>query len=143
MADEPFALNVLSPLGSVFKGTARSVTLPTPEGEITVLARHMPMVCVLSNGEMHAVTDSGLVSIAIAGGFLEAAAGGATVLSDFAAKADTIDAARVEAARKRAEELLVEKKERKELALIERDLQRLLLQLKVAEKSRRRQTGAP
>jgi F-type H+-transporting ATPase subunit epsilon len=140
VADQPFSLTVLSPLGSVFTGEVRSVTLPAADGEMTVLARHMPLVAVLTDGEMHAVTDRGVVSIAIAGGFLETGAHGATVLSDFAAPAESIDIARVEAARRRAEELLGEKKERREMALIERDLQRLLLQLKVAEKARRRQS---
>jgi F-type H+-transporting ATPase subunit epsilon len=139
VAEEAFTLSVLSPVGSVFKGQVRSVTLPTPDGEITVLARHMPLVAVLADGEMHALTDGGTVSIAVAGGFLEAGAHGATVLSDFAAEAESIDAARVEAAKKRAEQLLGEKKERRELALVERDLQHLVLQLKVAEKARRRQ----
>ncbi len=144
MADEPFPLTVISPLGSVFKGEVRSVTLPGLDGELTVLAHHMALVAVLTDGEMHAVTDKGVISIAVAGGFLETGTHGATVLSDFAAPAETIDAARVEAARKRAEELLGEKKERREMALIERDLQRLLLQLKVAEKARRRSpTGTP
>jgi F0F1-type ATP synthase epsilon subunit len=62
------------------------------------------------------------------------------VLSDFAAEAESIEVARVDAARKRAEELLAEKKLKGEIALIERDLQRSLLQLKVAERYRRRKT---
>ena len=60
------------------------------------------------------------------------------MLSDFAAESDSIEVARVEAARARAEQLLSEKKERGELLLVERDLQRSILQLKVAEKSRKR-----
>lgn len=145
MAEEAFSLTVLSPLGSVFSGKVKSVTLPTVDGEITVLSSHMPMVAVLADGELRAsAADGGSVSIAVAGGFLEAGSGGATVLSDFAAEAETIDAARVQAARERAEALLAEKKERRDMALIERDLQRLLLQLKVAEKARRRSpTGTP
>ena len=62
----------------------------------------------------------------------------ATVLSDFAAESESIEVARVEAARARAEQLLSEKKERGEILLVERDLQRSILQLKVAEKRRRR-----
>lgn len=140
MPDELFTLRVLSPLGTVFEGQVKQATLPTPDGEITVLARHMPIVAVLSEGEMRIPSEKGEVVIALAGGFLDTGANTATVLSDFAAEAESIEVARVEAARKRAEEALAEKKLKGEIALVERDLQRSLLQLKVAERYRRRRT---
>jgi F-type H+-transporting ATPase subunit epsilon len=145
MADGTFFLRVLSPLGTVFEGQARSATLPTTEGEIEVLAHHMPLVAVLTDGEMIVDTGEKKLSIAIAGGFLDTASQGeegprALVLSDFAAESDSIEIARVEAAKKRAEELLAEKKDRGEVLLVERDLQRAILQLKIAEKAKKRRT---
>jgi len=74
MAEQLFRLRVLSPLGTAFEGSVRSVTLPTPDGEITVLAHHMPMVAILADGEMRVDTGQKEVSIAIAGGFLETGA---------------------------------------------------------------------
>jgi F-type H+-transporting ATPase subunit epsilon len=167
VADHLFSFRVLSPLGTAFEGMAKSATLPTPDGEITILAHHMPLVAVLTDGEVRVDTGKKVVFIAVAGGFLEtgkaaahlpgttqavdAPAGGggqaagtweATVLSDFAAESDSIEVARVEAARARAEQLLSEKKERGEILLVERDLQRSILQLKVAEKRRRRHPQA-
>src|SRR5258706_9630445 len=112
MPDHLFRLRVLSPLGTAFQGNAVSATLPTLEGEITILAHHMPMVAVLADGEMIVNTGQKEVSIAIAGGFLEtglpdapvapgaapgAEHGGlweATVLSDFATESDSIEVAR-------------------------------------------------
>ena len=157
MADHLFSFRVLSPLGTAFEGMAKSATLPTPDGEITILAHHMPLVAVLTDGEVRVDTGKKVVFIAVAGGFLETgkaaahvpgttdaaaapAAGSweATVLSDFAAESESIEVARVEAARARAEQLLSEKKERGEILLVERDLQRSILQLKIAEKRRRR-----
>jgi F-type H+-transporting ATPase subunit epsilon len=150
MDDPLFSLRVLSPLGTVFEGPAKSASLPTAEGEIMVLANHMPLVCVLVDGEMRVDTGQKVVSIAIAGGFLDTSAAAtadglpqAVVLSDFAAESDSIELARAEAAKKRAEELLREKKDRADVLMVERDLQRAILQLKVAEKSRKRRTGAP
>ena len=140
MPDPLFTLRVLSPLGTVFDGQVKQATLPTPDGEITVLAHHMPIVAVLSEGEMRIPSEKGEVVIALAGGFLDTGANTATVLSDFAAEAESIEVARVEAARRRAEEALAEKKLKGEIALVERDLQRSLLQLKVAERYRRRRT---
>jgi F-type H+-transporting ATPase subunit epsilon len=154
MAERTFSFRVISPLGTAFQGDARSVTLPTPDGEITVLADHMPLVAVLTDGELRIDTGEKVVSVAVAGGFLET--GGlvgtpgdapapqweATVLSDFAAESDSIEVARVEAAKARAEQLLQEKKERGDLLLVERDLQRAILQLKIAEKARGRRRGS-
>ena len=76
--------------------------------------------------------------IAVSGGFLETGSNTASVLSDFAAESDSIEIARIEAAKARAEQLLAEKKERGDLAMVERDLQRAILQLKVAQKIRTR-----
>jgi F-type H+-transporting ATPase subunit epsilon len=166
MAERTFSFRVISPLGTAFQGEARSVTLPTPDGEITILANHMPLVALLSDGELRVDTGQKVVSVAVAGGFLETGglvetlvgpavaapgvSGGsppdrtweATVLSDFAAESDSIEIARVEAAKARAEQLLQEKKERGDLLLVERDLQRAILQLKVAEKARGRRRGS-
>jgi F-type H+-transporting ATPase subunit epsilon len=150
MAERTFSFRVISPLGTAFQGDARSVTLPTPDGEITILANHMPLVVMLADGELRIDTGEKVVSVAVAGGFLETGAVAtaperrweATVLSDFAAESDSIEVARVEAAKARAEELLQEKKERADLILIERDLQRAILQLKVAEKARSRRRGS-
>jgi F-type H+-transporting ATPase subunit epsilon len=138
MAEHEFAFRVLSPLGTAFEGKARSVTLPTPDGEITILSDHMPMVSLLVDGEIKIRTGVREVWIAVSGGFLETGGGAATVLSDFAAESDSIEIARVEAAKARAEQLLAEKKERGDLAMVERDLQRAILQLKVAQKIRTR-----
>jgi F-type H+-transporting ATPase subunit epsilon len=138
MPEREFAFRVLSPLGTAFDGKARLVTLPTAGGEITVLADHMPMVSVLVDGEILIRTDARDVWIAVSGGFLETGGGSVTVLSDFAAESDSIEVARVEAAKARAEQLLAEKKERGDLAMVERDLQRAILQLKVAQRIRTR-----
>ncbi|HTO23604.1 MAG TPA: ATP synthase F1 subunit epsilon [Spirochaetia bacterium] len=141
MPEREFTFRVVSPLGTVFNGKARGVTLTTKDGEITVLSGHMPMVSVLVDGEIRIRTAEKEVWIAVAGGFLETAGTGeseVTVLSDFAAESDSIEVARVEAAKARAEQLLAEKKERGELLLVERDLQRAILQLKVAQRIRTR-----
>jgi len=159
MPEREFPFRVVSPLGTAFDGKARSVTLPTAEGDITVLADHMAMVSVLVDGEICIRTAERDVWIAVSGGFLEAgggtlsarragdasapSVGGATVLSDFAAESESIEVARVEAAKARAEQLLAEKKERGELLLVERDLQRAILQLKVAQRIRTRRREQP
>ena len=71
MADARSPCAILSPLGTAFEGQATQATLPTPDGEITILAHHMPIVAVLSDGEVRIPTEKGEVVIAVAGGFLD------------------------------------------------------------------------
>lgn len=132
------ALSVISPQGAVFKGAAVSVTVPGVDGELSVLAGHMPLVAALGDGEVRVKTAEREISIAITGGFLRVRPDGVEILSDFAAEAESIEVARVEEARGRAQRLLAEAKERQDTTLLERDFRRALLQLKVAEKIRRR-----
>jgi F0F1-type ATP synthase epsilon subunit len=100
MPDRPFTLTTLSLLGTMFGAEVKSAILPTRDGEV------------------RAAAEKGEVSIAIAGGFLRVGESGAKILSDFAAEAESIEVARVEEAKRRAEELLRDKAER-ELKLLE------------------------
>jgi F-type H+-transporting ATPase subunit epsilon len=138
MAERVLALKVLSPLGTIFEEEVKRAVLPTLQGEITILPGHMPLVAALSDGEVRLLAAHGEVSLAVAGGFLEVGREGAVILSDFAMDAQSIEVARVLAAKERAERLLRERAERKDVALVERDLRRAILQLKVAENLRRR-----
>ena len=159
MADALFSLRVLSPLGTVFEGKARSATLPTAEGEIMVLAHHMPLVsragrtgrCASTpGGDMRyglpvrphrgrrLSSDTAPAASAAPEGADRGAPTGHRALR-FRRRSPT--ASRSPAwrrPRRGAEELLAEKKDRGELLLVERDLQRAILQLKIAEKVRKR-----
>lgn len=140
MAEAGFPLTVRTPTGVVFEGPVQSLTVLTPEGFITVLAHHMPLVTLLSEGEMRITAAGQERTLVLEGGFLQIDTDGATVLSDFAAEAESIEVGKVEEAKKAAEELRAQQRERGDLALVERDLQRAVLQLKVAERYRSRRT---
>jgi F-type H+-transporting ATPase subunit epsilon len=57
-----------------------------------------------------------------------------TILSDFAIKAENIQVARAQEAKKQAEDFLANKQGTADLIMAERQLQKSLLELKVAEK---------
>ncbi len=78
------------------------------------------------------------MSMAVSGGFLEVRPDKVIVLADTAERADEIDAARAEEARKRAAERLAERSERIDLARAEASLRRSIARLKIVEKRRRR-----
>lgn len=136
---DSFHFEITTPDGQAFAADVTQVSLPTVDGEITVLARHEPLVSMLVPGELRIVQNGEIQPYAIAGGVLEVQNNRAIVLADAAEPAEAIDEQRAEEARKRAEELMREGKLDEEVyaetsALLERNLARL----KVARKYKHR-----
>lgn len=81
----------------------KQVTIPTMDGEITVLPNHIPLVSVLKAGELHIVDSFGEHPIAVAGGFLEVRGNNEIViLADNAERVEELDLARAEASHQKA-----------------------------------------
>lgn len=138
MSNNTFHLEILSPEGMSFDGQVDEVILPTVQGEIAVLPHHAPLFTQLAEGEAIVKHDKKETSIAILGGFVEVGHGKVTVLSDFAVQADSIQLAKIEEAKKRAEEILAGKYANEDFAAAEKELARAVFSLKIAEKMRRR-----
>ena len=115
------------------------VVAPGAEGEFAVLPQHAAFITTLAAGEMRIMRSGGNEEImAITGGFFEVRNDRVVVLADAAERAEEIDVARAEAARRRAEELLLEKVELADLAQTQAALMRALARLRVAERRGRR-----
>jgi len=114
------------------------VVAPGSEGEFAVLPQHAAFVTTLAPGEMLIKRSGGEEIMAITGGFLEVRNDRVVVLADAAERADEIDIARAEAARRKAEETLREKTELVDLAQTQAALMRALARLRVAERRGRR-----
>lgn len=82
------------------------ITVPTKDGEITVLPDHIPLVSTLTPGVMEVTKkDGSLELIALSGGFLAVMSQNKViVLADTAERAPEIDAEKAENARRIAEE---------------------------------------
>ncbi len=125
-----FKLEIATPERVVYSDEVVSVTLPTIDGEITVLADHLPLVTVLKPGEMVIRKGSEAIPYAIGGGFIEMDGHKLTVLADTTEHISEIDEQRAEEARQRAEELKKTKavddvEFAKMSAKLERDINRL------------------
>ncbi len=131
-----FQLQILSPLGEVFNDSVEEVSLPTENGEISLLTHHTPLFSKLSEGTLTIKKAGKQTVIAIVGGFLEVGDELVTVLSDYAIKAENIQIAKAEEAKKRAEEFIANKQSTADLIMAEKELQKSLLELKVAGKAK-------
>lgn len=119
------------------------VVAPSIDGHVGILPKHAPMVTLLDIGELRLKKGSEEISMAISGGFLEVLHDKVMVLADTAERAEEIDEARAEAARRRAQQLLTEKKPDAELLEAQAALRRATIRLKVARRRRVREGTPP
>jgi F-type H+-transporting ATPase subunit epsilon len=120
-----------------------SLLVPGVEGELGVLNLHAPLLTMIQPGVMRIVKDGDEVEMAITGGFVEVRDNRVTILADAAERAEEIDEARAEEARRRAQHDLEDREAGVDLARAEASLARSLARLKVAQRRRRRRGGAP
>lgn len=137
--DKTLSVEISSPEGIVFQGEANEIVIPTVEGEMVILPMHTPIYIKLTEGEVVIKSGKQEFSVAITGGFLEVENDKVTILSDFAIRSEKIERLKAEEAKKRAEEAMKNRKENQDIYEIEKDLRRSLLELKVADKIRKKQ----
>jgi len=138
-------LKVITPERLVLEEMVDQVSLPTTEGEITILPEHIPLISALASGDLVAVSAGEHIPMAISGGFVEIKneADGVTtvaVLADFAEQVAELTDEAVEKARARAEELKkeMEGKESIDFEHFAAELERSLTRVKVADRWRKR-----
>ncbi len=93
---------------SLVNETVDEVEIPGADGYFGVLPGHTPLMALLGTGELWYRQGSEKVYLSIAFGFAEVQPDRVTILAQIAEKADEIDVARAEAAKKRAEERLAQ-----------------------------------
>ena len=117
--------------------------VPGIEGELGVLPLHAPLLTTIQPGVLRVVKGEEETTMAITGGFIEVRENRVTILADAAERGEEIDVARVEEARRRAEERLASREATVDMVQAEMALKRALVRLKAAEQIRRRRRGAP
>src|SRR5688500_4332894 len=134
MAQNSINLEIIAPEGDVFTGEVDSVSIPTPQGLITVLPHHVPLFTKLAEGEVEIRQGGKTTTIIIAGGFLEVKSNSVHILSDYAIRAESIQIAKAEEKRRVAEDKLKNKLSNEEFTVADKDLKLSILELKVADK---------
>lgn len=130
-----FRLEIVTPERTVMSQEATMVIAPTIDGQIGVLAGHIPLVTILDIGMLRVQAgEAPEVVLAIGGGFLEMSPDNKlTILAQTAETAAEIDVKRAEQARQRAEERLNSKDDDIDVARAEIALCRAITRLRVAE----------
>ena len=136
-----FRLEVVTAERMVFADDVSEVVAWGVEGQLGILPHHAPLMTMLRPGDLVIKRDNEEEYLALSGGFLEVRPDKVIVLADACERAEEIDVARAEAAKRRAEETLKERPPEVDTAAAEAALLRSLARLRVAEKRRRRPRG--
>jgi F-type H+-transporting ATPase subunit epsilon len=132
-------LDIVTAERVVYSEDVDIIIAPGQEGQLGILPHHAPLMTILQSGELVVRRGNQEDTLAISGGFLEVRPDRVIILADSAERAEEIDIERAEAARKRAEERL---RDRKAVGLDElraaAALRRAIARLSVAEKMKTR-----
>ncbi len=94
-----------------FTGNVQSVTVPSLTGYLTILPHHIPLVTVISHGEI-TIRHIGKEEeyLAVSGGFLVVGKNQITILADSAEHSHALDEQKVLEAKTKAETMIKERK---------------------------------
>ena len=136
-----FHIDVVSLNGTVFSGEVKEVTLPTSEGVISVLAKHMPYVAPLTVGEVILHKDGGNLNFSIGKGIFSMADNSATLLIEDETMSEEISEEKAAEAKKKAEELIAKGVSKEEKLQAVYTLRKSLVDLKIARRKRKVSMG--
>ena len=134
-------LKIVTPEKLILEELVEAVTIPTKEGEITILANHIPLIAPLASGDIVSQVNGEYIPVAVVGGFVEVKSNdeGVTevaILADFAEHISEISDEVIEKAKAKSEELKKQalNKEVVDFEHFEGELERSLTRVKIADK---------
>ena len=135
-------LDIVTAERAVYSEDVDMVIAPGVLGQLGILPHHAPLMTMLEPGELIVRKGSDEFGLVVSGGFLEVRPDRVIVLADTAERAEEIDIARAEEAKRRAEKDLAEKDvPGVDAAGAEAALRRSLIRLKVARRRKKRSPG--
>ena len=124
-------LEIVTPDSKAYSEDVEMVTLPGIEGEMGIYPQHVPLLTQIVPGEVIARKDGRDHFLAIGEGFVEITGERVAIMADMAIRAENIDEAKAEEAKRRAESRLAEQLDDEESAMVSAALSHSLAQLKV------------
>src|SRR5438874_11147458 len=95
-------LEIVTPDAKTYSEDVDMVTLPAVEGEMGIYPMHVPLMTQVVAGEVALRKNGRDYFLAIGEGFVESTADRVAILTDMAIRAENIDEAKAEEARRRA-----------------------------------------
>jgi F-type H+-transporting ATPase subunit epsilon len=132
----PLHLEIVTAERLVLSDDVDQVNAPTKDGRVGILPRHMPLITVLTEGELSIVKNGVRTEFAVFGGFMEVLPDRVTILADSCDRSDEIDLDRAEEARQRAEERIAQRKSDQDMIQAEAELRRAMMQIRIAQSKR-------
>lgn len=130
-----FQLQIVTPDGRYFDGQAERLLVPTIDGQVGILARHINYLTGLGMGPAKVVTEEGERYAACIGGMVAVTNGDVKVVATTFEWADDIDVARAQASLERAEKMLANPNaDEQTKTYAQARLKRAKVRLSVAEK---------
>ena len=129
----PFQLKIVTPDGLIYDGQAEELVVRTTSGDLGILAGHINCVAPLGMGRATVIIEGKRRYAACIGGMVSVVNSAVTLVPTTFEWAESIDAARAEAAQQRAEAVLHKKDASDtELRLAQAKLHRALVRKNVA-----------
>ena len=129
---ETFQVHILAADKSFYEGPCVSLTIPTSDGELGILARHSPMIAAVQPGTLRYQTPGQAPQLAaISPGMVKIEKNDVLVLVDSVERPEEIDAARAQREADESREALLQKKSRQEHQIAQATLARALNRLRV------------
>jgi F-type H+-transporting ATPase subunit epsilon len=131
-------VDVVSAEEQIFSGEAEFVALPGESGELGIYPMHTPLITRIRPGAVR-ITVPGQTEeefVFVAGGILEVQPKGVTVLADTAIRGADLDEAKAQEAKRKAEELMVNKESAIDYAKAQAELAAAIAQLAAIAKLR-------
>ncbi|MBU3824892.1 MAG: F0F1 ATP synthase subunit epsilon [Candidatus Oceanisphaera merdipullorum] len=134
MADFSFHLDIVSAEERLFSGIVQAVTVSGSEGELGIRYGHAPLLTSIRPGLVQYVTEFGQQEVLyISGGMLEVQNSRVMVLADTAIRAEDLDQAKAEEAKRAAEAKLQSSSHDVNYAEAAADLARAVAKLRVLQ----------
>ena len=127
----------------VYSNEAEAIVVPGIGGELGILPGHAPLMTILSTGQLIVRRQDNEDLIAITGGFIEVLNDKVVILADGAERAEEIDIARAEEAKRRAENQLTTSPLGSDLTNAEAALRRSLVRIRIAEQRKKKRGTSP
>ncbi|OFV95736.1 MAG: ATP synthase F1 subunit epsilon [Acidobacteria bacterium RIFCSPLOWO2_12_FULL_54_10] len=134
--EQKIHLRIVTPNRQLVSEDVDECQIPGREGYLGVLPGHAPLISELKFGELSYRSGKEVHHMAVLGGYLEVLPDQVTVLAETAERSADIDLARAEASRERAERRLKQIDSETDMRRAMVALERALIRIQVASKSR-------